>query len=169
MAASQRDMTNTEIVQSVILDYQNKETLSTMRQIAEKYSVSLDTVAEILKLSIPSQELEVLRRMRDSKAKTGVGNPMKGKSGQLHHLWKGVRSNGCGYKKIMIGEKDYFEHRVVMATMLGMAIEALPKNMIVHHIDGNGENNNPGNLVLCTAKGHKALHSLDRKLKALPH
>jgi len=32
------------------------------------------------------------------------------------------------------------------------------KNKVVHHIDGNCENNSPGNLVLLTVKEHRFVH-----------
>ncbi len=32
------------------------------------------------------------------------------------------------------------------------------KNKVVHHIDGNHENNHPGNLVLLTRKEHRFVH-----------
>lgn len=55
------------------------------------------------------------------------------------------------YKKIM----GRHEHRVVAEEKLGRALE---KGEIVHHIDGNKQNNDPSNLEVTTQSKHVGLH-----------
>jgi hypothetical protein len=49
------------------------------------------------------------------------------------------------------------EHRVAFARLLGTN---LPRNLDVHHIDGNKHNNEPNNLALVTRGGHLRIHRL---------
>lgn len=50
-----------------------------------------------------------------------------------------------GYVKIRIGEKYFYEHRLVMEVLIG---RSLIKEENVHHINGNRADNNPSNLQL---------------------
>lgn len=54
------------------------------------------------------------------------------------------------------------EHRVVAEEMIG---RPLMPNEIVHHLDGNKQNNNPSNLRVMTQSEHVKLH-LDEMAKA---
>jgi hypothetical protein len=47
------------------------------------------------------------------------------------------------------------EHRVVWERTHGMKI---PKGYVIHHIDGNGHNNDPDNLILMSVSDHVKLH-----------
>jgi len=102
----------------------------------------------------------------------------KSKGNMLHgNRWNGGRSltphgyvlirqpehprasaNGCVYEHILVAEKK-----------LGRPLEP---NELVHHIDGNGQNNNPSNIKVVTSVAeHKLQHRLnfDRRLPNEPN
>lgn len=63
------------------------------------------------------------------------------------HIPEHPRSDCRGY---------VFEHIVVAEKVLG---KYLPEGAVVHHIDGNGLNNNNNNLVVCQDHAyHMTLH-----------
>ena len=67
-----------------------------------------------------------------------------------------LKHRGCG--------TTVDEHRLICQRALG---RPLPKGTVVHHVDGNGKNNEPSNLVLCeNANYHHLLHRRERALKA---
>jgi hypothetical protein len=57
----------------------------------------------------------------------------------------GARFFDHGYVQIKTKDGWQYEHRVVMEEMLG---RKLTNTEVVHHLDGNGENNSPANLML---------------------
>lgn len=85
------------------------------------------------------------------------------RSGHNHPNWKGGRSVNCqGY--VTVPAKDHpnampngriLEHRLVAEKKLGRLLES---NEVVHHIDGNKENNDPSNLVVFTREKHNLTH-----------
>jgi hypothetical protein len=61
-----------------------------------------------------------------------------------------------GYKKLRISRHETRdEHRVVMERILGFR---LPRDLVVHHIDGNKRNNRPENLSVMRLRDHSSLH-----------
>lgn len=77
----------------------------------------------------------------------------------------------CGYVRFRIHGHPkatsagcVYEHHLVAERALG---KHLPPGSCVHHIDGNGSNNNPSNLVICQDNAyHKLIHKRERSLKA---
>lgn len=59
------------------------------------------------------------------------------------------------YNEIVVDGKRTREHRVVWEKFHGQKI---PPGYAVHHIDGDGHNNDPSNLVLLSNGEHVALH-----------
>ena len=60
------------------------------------------------------------------------------------------------------GHKGYiYEHRLVMENLIGRPLNG---NEDVHHIDFNGLNNNPENLLLLESKAHQRLHKRLKKM-----
>lgn len=70
-------------------------------------------------------------------------------------MWNYKKIYKPGYHRSHKSGRVY-EHVLVAEKILG---KPLPKNAVVHHIDGNGLNNNKNNLVICENDTyHKMLH-----------
>ena len=67
-----------------------------------------------------------------------------------------------GYRQIQIKGKAYLQHVLIAEEALG---KKLPPGAKIHHVDSNGLNNEPTNLVICPSESyHKLLHSRTRAL-----
>lgn len=83
-----------------------------------------------------------------------------------HPNWNGGRRKNGEYVRILKPEHPYadhmgyvYEHRLVMEKKLGRYLQ--PEE-VVHHIDGNPQNNSPGNLGLFPdQKTHMADHAVN--------
>jgi hypothetical protein len=64
------------------------------------------------------------------------------------------RANGCGYVR---------EHLLVAERALG---SPLPRNIVVHHVDGVVTNNRPDNLLICDSAYHRLIHMRLRIFRA---
>jgi DNA-binding CsgD family transcriptional regulator len=76
--------------------------------------------------------------------------------------WKGGITIENGYKRISskaISEKRKSIHQIVMENYIGRELQ---KGEVVHHIDGNKQNNNINNLALMDISAHSRLHSIER-------
>lgn len=85
-------------------------------------------------------------------------------------MWKikKIISNGC-YNYALVPEHPnatsngyVLEHRIVIENMLGRILSV---NEIIHHIDGDGKNNCPGNLEVMSKSEHARMHMLKRGRK----
>jgi hypothetical protein len=98
-----------------------------------------------------------------------LGHHVKGKFGSDNPMWNGgvwieKRHNGTSYKRILIPEhsrsnnKGYIlEHILIMEEFIG---RPLSEKEVVHHIDGNGLNNDIDNLQIFPTHGqHIAFHN----------
>lgn len=95
------------------------------------------------------------------------------KKGLQAPSWKGGKIRQGKYiavyapthNRASIGNKTYvFEHVLLAEQALG---RALPEEAEVHHVDYDGANNGPGNLVLCQDHAyHRLLHVRTEALKA---
>lgn len=69
-----------------------------------------------------------------------------------------------GYKLIQQDNVGFREHVRIAETTLG---KKLPRGAVIHHVDGNGLNNDYSNLVVCPNEAyHKLLHQRQRALDA---
>jgi hypothetical protein len=76
--------------------------------------------------------------------------------------WKGGKTISQGYVEISskaISPKRKREHQIVMENYIGRELKA---DEVVHHIDGNKQNNNINNLALMDKSAHSRLHSIER-------
>ena len=69
-----------------------------------------------------------------------------------------------GYRRLVIDGKMVLEHRYIMEQQLG---RKLSKNEVVHHINGNKEDNRLENLEVLTPSEHSLEHSKKRELKKI--
>lgn len=77
--------------------------------------------------------------------------------------WKGGKTTCNGYVEISsksICPKRKFEHQLVMENYIGRELRS---DEVVHHIDGDKQNNNINNLALMDRAAHARLHSIERK------
>lgn len=70
-------------------------------------------------------------------------------------LRKGDAMRGRGSRRSYIKRRGRHEHRIVAEAMLG---RPLVRGEIVHHIDGNRQNNTPANLQVMSQSQHMKLH-----------
>jgi len=160
MSVSKSWTTDATNVRNVVALYRSKEFLS-MAAIARRLETTYHNVRHVVKVQIPEDERRALKAIRYSQSKTGDKNPMKGKTGEQHHNWKGLCADGYGYLTCLYLGRRRLVHRVVAAQMLG--IRELPRRFAVHHIDGDKTNNAEENLAIVTNAGHRQLHYLQSK------
>jgi hypothetical protein len=77
--------------------------------------------------------------------------------------WNGGRSiSPNGYVVLHTDGGRKYEHIAIAEQVLGMPLPQYgkgdPRNVVVHHIDGNKQNNVKTNLLICTHAYHTALH-----------
>ncbi len=88
--------------------------------------------------------------------------------GPTHHRWRNGRYvDERGYVRLHVPGGGYVrEHRLVMSQVLGRPL--LPHE-VVHHIDGNKQNNSPENLELCGSQAeHLEQHPGDWRRPKVP-
>lgn len=144
-----------------------EETLLSKDKIARKLKVRVTRVSDFINSYYTKDYIDLRSYKSRAASKTGSNNPMQGKVGDQHHNYKGIISDGKGYKIILKpdwytgrkGSKHVFYHTVVFCEALGLS--ELPKGFVIHHIDGNPENNNLENLALVSVNGHSKIHSIE--------
>lgn len=81
-------------------------------------------------------------------------------SGENNYSWKGRRSvDERGYVRIQLGGRGgyKYEHRIVMEEKLG---RKLRPEEVVHHINGDRQDNRPENLMLLSDSEHGRHHAI---------
>jgi len=111
------------------------------------------TVSEIVRETVPPEQLKILKVANYSKSKMAAKNPMFGARKQVEAILR------RGYRYLwMGGEEEYApEHRLILMRSLGLT--TWPQGWEVHHIDSDKLNNSPDNLAIVTRAGHQLLHS----------
>lgn len=104
-----------------------------------------------------------LRIERLARTMSGKGNPRYRPIGSKRL----AERRGVIYREIKVADPNVwqYEHRFVMENQLGRPLKSYE---LVHHIDGNGLNNEPQNLQLTTTALHNKTHVLimwSRKFK----
>ena len=109
---------------------------------------------------------------KSGKANLGRTNYNKGLFKPRKQVQKGaIYENFSGYLEIYLGrnhgycnrkDKYVLLHRLIAELILNRPLE---RNELVHHIDGDKQNNNPNNLVICkNTQEHRRVHDDLEKL-----
>jgi len=102
---------------------------------------------------------------------TCMGKAQKEWVGKKSPLWKGGKGISKQYVTVYTpghpkaSESNHVtEHRIVVEKAMG---KYLPDNAVVHHVNGNKQDNRPRNLVVCQDNAyHKLIHARERRLKS---
>ena len=92
------------------------------------------------------------------------GHHLRGdKAGPKSPRWKGGRQlSSHGYVVLWTPDGRQYEHILQAEQVLGRKLRQIspghPDNEVVHHIDGDKQNNSPANLLICTHSYHVELH-----------
>ncbi len=142
------------------------------KEIASEFEVSEWLVGEIARKNFPKELRRLIWAKRARKSKIGKNNHMFGKTGFNHHnAVEESRSNG--YRTVFkprwftgnINDGRIYEHVYVYCKENNMT--HIPKGYIIHHIDGNIDNNHIDNLQMLTISEHVKLHWRERKEQRL--
>lgn len=143
--------------------YEN--TTMTLPEISKALGVRHQTLIQWTITNYPPEYREAKKKEAYRKSKLGSNNPMSGKIGNKHPNYKGKCSDGKGYILVLkpdwftgrVGSKHVFEHHVVYCKEHGLT--EIPDGFQIHHLDGDGTNNDPDNLIMLTASDHTRLHN----------
>lgn len=156
MVYSKKWVAQPQNIEAVLKEYLSEQR-PTVYQVADTLQTSYHNIVRVLKEQLSPEKRRAEKALRLSRGKMGSLNPMKGKSGSLHHNYIGAVEDHKGYLTEPDGKGGrVFQHRLVMAQALGL--EKIPPHLDVHHIDEDTRNNALDNLALVTRKGHAALH-----------
>lgn len=132
----------------------------------EKSEESLPMQVPSMRPRMAQADREEARTLPELQA-AKVGHKVKQKSlrsGDKNPRWKGGRwIHQRGYVFLTTSEGKVLEHRFLMERWLG---RKLTSEEVVHHKDGNKQNNSKDNLELMSKSGH-AKHHADEKMAHL--
>jgi hypothetical protein len=162
-----------ELCRAVVKCYISEER-PIIADVAKRFKITPHTAQAMIKLVLSDEERERERILRLSRCKQGDKNPMKGKFGEKHHLFKGGVTDGKGYRLVLKpdwftgrkGSNHVFEHHVVFCQAVGLT--EIPKGFAIHHIDEDPMNNHIDNLALVSNSGHRRLHKASPWRKLSP-
>lgn len=157
MSVSKSYVNDPANVEAVLIAYKADDK-PTVKDLAQRLETTAHNVQHIVRAHLSPEEFQAEKALRYSRSKTGTKNPMRGKSGSLHHNFVGEIEDGHGYLMRKVSGRYEQSHRIVMAELLGFDPPVLPRTVDVHHIDGNKRNNDPDNLAVVTNVGHRTLH-----------
>jgi HNH endonuclease len=160
MPASVKWLSDPTNIEDAVALYRDIDRLLTIEGIATLMGTRFHNVQAALNV-MPPKERKALAALRYSASKVGDLNPMTGKVLHEHHNWKGQCTDQRGYTTEKTESGREFVHRTHMAQVLGL--DRLPERVVVHHLDGDGENNSLDNLAVMTEEAHRRWHSYQRE------
>jgi hypothetical protein len=132
-----------------------------LRNLIEVQKLQHWKVAEIMELP-PKKMTKFCRRYDIKTQRTGP------RGGEGHPEWKGGRTLCDGYWYIYCPDHPHatkqhrvLEHRLVMERKLGRFLDP---SEVVHHIDGNSQNNDPENLMIFHTNATHLKHELNGRV-----
>lgn len=145
------------------------ESDKTLFEIAAIVGCRQPTVKQIFIDTFGMEKLLERKTNKYKHSKEGTKNPMFRKLRELHHNWKVRSSDLKGYFTVVTPtwwegtkRKRVFEHHAIACIKYGLT--SIPKDWCVHHVDHNGENNAPNNLLLMTISSHSHYHQIYKRV-----
>ena len=144
-----------------------------VQAIMQKYNRDYYTIKKIWLTAYHEGQFKARTSRLCQLHKIGDKNPMKGKTGLLHHNAVEKSYDVNGYVLVFapdwyLGRQDgnkIYEHIYVYCEH--NALPCIPKGMVVHHLDENKQNNHPDNLVLVSIQDHRRIHAWLNKVQRL--
>jgi hypothetical protein len=167
-------LTSPKVVQEVVVML--KTTNKSCQFIADHFALAEWYIGELSRTWLTKEERRSRKVAQDVKNKSGVGNPMRGRTGFLHHNSTTGVTRCMGYKTVFTpdwwegpvgkdGRGRIYEHHYVYCSAYDM--KKIPKGFVIHHIDQNIDNNTLENLQLLSISEHIKLHWRLRKAQRL--
>ncbi len=124
--------------------------------------------------SIEKQRRTLLARYASGALKAVGGGPWSDERREKHAKTKretavarGHRTPHGAYWVVMTPDGQRYEHRVIMERVIG---RRLRRGEVVHHVDGDGRNNDPANLELMPSQAaHASAHKIKTWTKKWEH
>lgn len=153
----------------------NMSARSIFRQL-EKYGIKTRTIKESRKIADERYGYPMAGKKHSEETKKKMSLVAKGRPKSLEHCrkmskifsgpgsgrWKGGHIFSEGYHKVWIKPKHYKKNaRVIAEDVLG---RSLKKDEIIHHINGNRQDDRKENLMICSRSYHMELHQRMKKL-----
>lgn len=167
-------LTSPEVVQEVVAML--RETDDSCQTIADHFELAEWYIGELSRKWLSKEERHKRKVAQDRKNKSGEGNPMRGRTGLLHHNSTTEVTRCMGYKTVFTPDwwegkrmsefkSRIYEHHYVYCSANNLT--SLPKGFVIHHIDQNIDNNDISNLQMLSISEHIKLHWRLRKAQRL--
>lgn len=149
----------------------------TLRQISNELHCDYFVMLRYLREKYGQDSLDTRKASLYSISKSGGNNPHKNLLRENSKKWKGGHpDDGSGYTLVfdddnwMISHKSngyVYEHQLVF--LKALRLREMPKDFVIHHIDGSKKNNKLDNLALMHKSAHARIHAILKNHKIVLH